>query len=821
MTVERTTAEQTHLESDLWEVLERTRGTESRETSEFIYRWARRTEGIVLLERPSLRAAVAAALGTLASGSPSGPVRVYLADSSREALLRLFSELSELDLATDVTLYHGSISQFALDLPVRIALMCVDDTCGDVSAGRLRSILTADSVFLVSNAAQGANLKPAEGWLDTGVLETEVMGADCAVYRATRLCHGPRFVPRTGLRVALQGRLHERYFFAENSGGALHTPVADLTADIRREFAQQFVLINGSGQWPFAAPESPPLPPTLPSGKPWPKVSIVTPTRNQGRYLEETILSVLHQNYPSVEHIVVDGASTDETPAILARYRERLAVVISEPDGGQSQAINKGMSRASGHILTWLNGDDMLAPGALAAVALAADLSGADMIAGVCRLCREGSIESQHLTSCAPGPLPLDLLLDLDQSWHAGRFFIQPEVMFTREIWLRAGACVDERLTYAMDYELWLRFARAKASLHVIGREVAWFRLHAGQKISARANVARELTECRDRFAKVNGIRFRTRVRRSPWLEKLRIALVHEGPRIPDCREDLGIHRALEAAGHEVRPVAVDLREQDESLIRRVSAIDPHLVIVGRAVANGLSSRVAGEIAKRFRTLPGNWPSFSRDLWRPCNKVACREHLGLPVDRFLVLINPSSDDAHQALALLEAIAQLRMPDCSVVLQGTLPEVGCKSIALIEMRGGSDPRAAALLKCAVDVVVASISVEGASQSLIEALACGTAAVGYTADAAVRAMWEKAPGVLLSECDPASIAAAIHRLHAQPLLRNDQGVWGRMHAENEWTEFSAYRHIFLALEKSGLRESLNLRPRIEFTPQSARR
>jgi glycosyltransferase involved in cell wall biosynthesis len=86
----------------------------------------------------------------------------------------------------------------------------------------------------------------------------------------------------------------------------------------------------------------------LPSGKPWPRISIVTATRNQGEYIEETILSVLNQGYPNVERIIIDGASTDETSSILERYRGKLALVIRESDDGQSHAINKGMSKTTG-----------------------------------------------------------------------------------------------------------------------------------------------------------------------------------------------------------------------------------------------------------------------------------------------------------------------------------------------------------------------------------------------------------------------------------------------------------------------------------------
>ncbi len=140
--------------------------------------------------------------------------------------------------------------------------------------------------------------------------------------------------------------------------------------------------------------------------------------------------------------------------------------MISEPDNGQSHAINKGMSRATGGMPAQApDSDDMLAPGALASIALAFDTHDADMIAGICRLYRNGKLEAQHITSCADGPLPLEDLLDLEHSWNAGQFFYQPEVMFTRELWLRAGGFVDDWLHYSMDYELWLRFAEARARL--------------------------------------------------------------------------------------------------------------------------------------------------------------------------------------------------------------------------------------------------------------------------------------------------------------------------------------------------------------------
>ena len=94
-------------------------------------------------------------------------------------------------------------------------------------------------------------------------------------------------------------------------------------------------------------------------------VSIITPSYQQGRYLEETIRSVLEQDYPNIEYTVMDGGSKDETVSILKKYSDRLAFWTSEPDKGQTDAINKGFARAKGQILAWINSDDTYNPGAV------------------------------------------------------------------------------------------------------------------------------------------------------------------------------------------------------------------------------------------------------------------------------------------------------------------------------------------------------------------------------------------------------------------------------------------------------------------------
>lgn len=102
----------------------------------------------------------------------------------------------------------------------------------------------------------------------------------------------------------------------------------------------------------------------------YPKISIVTPVFNQVMYLEETILSILNQNYPNLEYIIIDGGSTDGTVDIIKKYEQRLAYWVSEPDRGMYDAIQKGFDKSTGEIMGWLNADDLLYPRSLFAVAL-------------------------------------------------------------------------------------------------------------------------------------------------------------------------------------------------------------------------------------------------------------------------------------------------------------------------------------------------------------------------------------------------------------------------------------------------------------------
>lgn len=195
-----------------------------------------------------------------------------------------------------------------------------------------------------------------------------------------------------------------------------------------------------------SAPEDPD-PAHRPERGGWPRITVVTPSYQQGRFLEATMDSVLDQGYPNLEYIVVDGGSTDGSLSLLHRYEERLAWWISEPDRGQAHAINKGFARGTGEILGWLNSDDLLLPGSLHRIANA--FRRRPSTSAVAGLRRRIDVEGHAHGSW---------IRDLPTKAHLRHYccLAQETVYWRRSVWEKLGP-LDETLHYALDYEYWLR----------------------------------------------------------------------------------------------------------------------------------------------------------------------------------------------------------------------------------------------------------------------------------------------------------------------------------------------------------------------------
>ena len=183
------------------------------------------------------------------------------------------------------------------------------------------------------------------------------------------------------------------------------------------------------------------------------KISIIVPSYNQAVYLEETLNSITEQGYDNVEILVIDGASTDHTVDVIKIFEEKIAYWVSEKDKGQSEAINKGLAKATGDVITWLNSDDLYEKDTLAKVADIFSNPSIDVICGDCYFFYEGNPSQDYVSQ--HGEISFDRTI---QYWKTNPPAIppQPSVFLRKKVWDKIGG-VDESLRYGMDYDLWLR----------------------------------------------------------------------------------------------------------------------------------------------------------------------------------------------------------------------------------------------------------------------------------------------------------------------------------------------------------------------------
>ena len=205
----------------------------------------------------------------------------------------------------------------------------------------------------------------------------------------------------------------------------------------------------------------------------YPKISIITPSYNQGKYLEETILSVLNQNYPNLEYIIIDGGSTDHSVEIIKKYASHLSYWVSEKDSGQSEALNKGFNKASGDIVAWLNSDDLYCENTL------------------------HNIAEQFVHHPEAGIIYGDVINFLENGEETrirnqfelidffSRVSIHQPGVFWRKSVLTEKKPLDESLYYCMDYDLWMKLFLNSRSVR-INKVLARFREHTDSKTHSR-----------------------------------------------------------------------------------------------------------------------------------------------------------------------------------------------------------------------------------------------------------------------------------------------------------------------------------------------
>jgi len=243
--------------------------------------------------------------------------------------------------------------------------------------------------------------------------------------------------------------------------------------------------------WPWTE-ESTFLSSKKPEGDNWPKITIVTPSYNQGHFIEETIRSILLQNYPNLEYIIIDGGSSDNTIDIIKKYDPWISFWVSERDSGQSDAINRGFLKSTGVYGNWINSDDLLERNALWTIAKRiSNIETKEIFIGDYKII---DIQSKVIREARSNIRQLEELVDIERHWRNGRFNqIGQQATFFPIDFFKSIGMLNIHNHYTMDYELWGRFLLKNAVLTPIHSTLGVFRTYSGQKISFEEKTTRNL----------------------------------------------------------------------------------------------------------------------------------------------------------------------------------------------------------------------------------------------------------------------------------------------------------------------------------------
>ena len=238
----------------------------------------------------------------------------------------------------------------------------------------------------------------------------------------------------------------------------------------------------------------------------YPKITIITPNFNMGDWIEQTILSVISQNYPNLEYIIIDGGSTDNSVEIIKKYESQLGFWSSEPDDGLYHAVQKGFDRSTGEIMGWLNSDDMLHPNSLFLLGeIFSEFEKVEWVTGHPTLFNESGITCRALS------------VTRWQQYHLylknQGFIPQESTFWRRNLWEKAGSTLDLNLKLAADFELWVRFFEY-AQIYCTGALTGGFRIRGSNQLSDkyRSEYEKEIRSVLSRTKLKKPLRFKLKI---------------------------------------------------------------------------------------------------------------------------------------------------------------------------------------------------------------------------------------------------------------------------------------------------------------------